>query len=439
MQILFGRKIRFQKNDFTESSDLLENPGTGWYHVYSFEIGALLKDTLKEAKGSLATVSSREQLVLVRINIGAFRGGDISKEGLSYIERILELFHIYGKQIILRFAYDTEGKGMEREPKDASLVIRHMEQLGDIICGYAQDILVLQGIFVGNWGEMHGSKFLDVLCMSKLLCSLNSAVKERCYLAVRTPAQWRAVMSLPMAEKRLKGRVALFNDGLFGSSTDLGTYGEDNAHLPDRCGRMGRSEELRWQREHMENLPNGGEAVGGERIVGYLEAVKEMKELHLSYLNSVWRKDQLEYWREEKVEKPGCFYGLSGYEYIGRHLGYRFVIRDAKLLSGRKLSVEVENCGFAGLCEETECMLIVEDGNGSMERRLLDIDARSFKSGQKTKFAVPFTEVTAGRKSGRVYLRLQRKRDGRNIYFANQEPSDMVLLGEFHNKGFFEF
>lgn len=431
MQTWFGKRIRFQKNDFSESSARLENPGLGWYHVYSFDLCELSEDSFEETKGSLVTVSRKEQLALVRIDIGAFKRSELSKDALLYTERILELFHIYGKQIILRFAYDTVGKGMEREPMELSLIIRHMEQLGGMICKYAEDILVLQGIFVGNWGEMHGSKFLDSLSMSKLLRSLNLASKGSCYLAVRTPAKWRDVMSFQGAKKELKGRVALFNDGLFGSPSDLGTYAQSGGALPDGYGRMGRSEELKWQKEHLENLPNGGEAVMGEQPTGYLEAAEEMKKLHLSYLNSVWQKEQLDYWRAEKVEIPGCFHGLSGYEYIGRHLGYRFVVRNVKALPKKRLRIVVENCGFAGLCEEAECFLIAESEAQSSVSVLLNVDARRWISGQKTTFTIPLPDTVGGRKGDRVYLKLQRKRDGRIIYFANQDSGDKVLLGKY--------
>lgn len=434
MRMWFGRKRRFQKrfrkNDFLESSEPLENPGCGWYHVYSFVIGRTPGDSFEDTIGSLAVASKKEQLVLARIDIGAFRACEISGEALLYIEQILKLFRSYKKQIILRFSYDIAGKGMEREPMELSLIMKHMEQLGCIICKYAEDILVLQGIFVGNWGEMHGSKFLDTENMTKLLLSLHEAVKKSCYLAVRTPAKWREIMSNPKAVQDLSGRVALFNDGLFGSSTDLGTYKENGSFLSRGSGPMGRREELEWQSLHMENLPNGGEALAGEELTGYFQAVKEMQKLHLSYLNSVWQKEQLEYWKKETVKDSGCWNGLSGYEYIGRHLGYRFVIRDVKAVSEEQLRVVVENCGFAGLCEEAGCFLLIERNDEIVSYELLYIDARRWASGKKTQFFISLPGMEE-MKGSRVYLRLQRKRDGRMIYFANQNTGDKVLLGEF--------
>lgn len=61
--------------------------------------------------------------------------------------------------MILRVCYDTEGKGMEREPQRIFVVQRHMQALGSLAERYADAILTVQGVFVGSWGEMHTSRF----------------------------------------------------------------------------------------------------------------------------------------------------------------------------------------------------------------------------------------------------------------------------------------
>ena len=49
--------------------------------------------------------------MLVRFDIGAFRGMSLSEEALEYADEILKCFHSRGKEIILRVLYDTQGKG----------------------------------------------------------------------------------------------------------------------------------------------------------------------------------------------------------------------------------------------------------------------------------------------------------------------------------------
>lgn len=68
--------------------------------------------------------------------------------------------------MILRFSYDLEGKGLEKEPGSIRLVEEHMQQIGEVIREYADDIFAVQGILIGNWGEMHGSRYLTPGCLS---------------------------------------------------------------------------------------------------------------------------------------------------------------------------------------------------------------------------------------------------------------------------------
>ena len=417
-----GRKgARFQKAEFRESNEALGNPGCGWYHVYPFVIRVPSELSLEETKLCISDISRDERLVLVRIDIGDFRAGDIPAEALEDIFRIFDLFHISQKQMILRFTYDSVGKGMEREPQDISIVKRHMNQLGKLICRFASDILVLQGIFVGSWGEMHHSKFLTVFHMSELLGCLYRAVGDSCYLAVRTPEQWRSIMACAGTDPALKKRVGLFNDGMFGSPTDLGTY-----------QAASRQEELEWQSRSVASVPNGGEAVADERPVRCRQAVEEMAKMHLCYLNSSYQQEQLDYWKKERVTLPGCWKGISGYEYIGRHLGSRFVICDAKAHGGQ-MEIVIENCGFSRLHEEAECFLVWEEvweeKSGRTGRRRIDANASEWESGKKTILRIPLPDTGKEAEESRVFFQMRRKNDGRSLRFANQGAGDRVLLG----------
>lgn len=437
MKMRCGKTGKFKKADYSEIWESLENPGCGWYHVYSFGVEkdrnpvSSNPDEADEAGSYLQVVSSGEQLALVRINIGAFRECELSAGALLYIEKILNLFRVNKKQMIVRIAYDTEGKGLGREPLEIGLVKRHIEQLGVLIEKYAEDILVVQGILVGNWGEMHGSKFLSAYSMTELMNTLYAASKGKCYLAVRTPAQWRKIMSCRIAEAGLREKLALFNDGIFGSETDLGTYGAAGRREAGEAESWNREEELSWQSEYMEFVPCGGEVLAGEVMTGYKDAVKDMKKMHLCYLNSVYQQEQLDYW---KAERAGGLGAVNGYNYIGLHLGYRFVIRNVSRAFTGGFQIEIENCGFAGLLEEAVCVLVIKEECGSVLKEQIDTDARQWRSGRKTVLKTVFPEKGVKIQACSVYLTLQRKRDGRILRFANHSVCDMVLLGSFTDK-----
>ncbi len=437
MKILTGfdpvPELNFKKSLGKESSEELGNPGCGWYHIYTFRI---------PSDCELWDSSPGEQLALVLIDIGSFRGRELSEDALLCIRRIFDFFHSLGKQMILRFAYDTEGRGMEREPSSISLVKRHMEQVGGLLGEYARDILVLQGIFVGSWGEMHSSKYLGAGQMSELANTLYFAAAGRCHLSVRTPAQLRTITEHRNTAPALKQGLGLYNDGIFGSETDLGTYGSESRQKTKDTDPWKRAEELEWQAQHMEYVPNGGEALWGKDPVGYRQAVADMQKMHLSYLNSVYHPEILAYWKKQRVTQHGVWSGVSGFDYIGRHLGYRFVVRDVRVskkyelcskgchASQASLLIRIENCGFAGLREEAECFLLIEQGSGKeISVTLPQADPRSWKSGESSVIRAPFPRFKEVFEEGMLFLQLKRKRDGKILRFANEGAEEKVLLG----------
>lgn len=81
--------------------------------------------------------------------------------------------------MILRFSYDLEGKGLEKEPGSIRLVEEHMQQIGEVIREYADDIFAVQGILIGNWGEMHGSRYLTPDAFRTLTDTMIKAVDGR--------------------------------------------------------------------------------------------------------------------------------------------------------------------------------------------------------------------------------------------------------------------
>lgn len=219
----------------------------------------------------------------------------------------------------------------------------------------------------------------------------------------------------------------LFDDGIFGSETDLGTY-------------ENREAALSFLEKEMEGRFVGGEALncldGG--LIGFEQAAADFKRMHLSYLNSSYQPEILEKWKQEKVTEPGPYQGLSGYEYLERHLGYRFVLRNARL-DRRGLEIEIENVGFAAPPEKLECRLRIlgednKEGTRKKEESLavrisVDISGKRWISGQKSRLFVEKEKLVAG---GAVYLELIRQKDGKEIRFANEGAAGLGFLGCFH-------
>lgn len=389
------------------------NPGRGWYRIFYFMLPDL--PDLQELRWSLR---EEETLALAVIHIGAYRDRDLDQEALDNVVRIFEFFRLHRKDLILRFAYDCEGNGLLREPTTFSQVEAHIRQLMPIVRSYTETILVFQGLFVGSWGEMHGSRYLSTEHLRRLNALVEAGVGEHTWLAVRRPCQWRTLHS--PQEKTM--RMGLFDDGIFGSESHLGTFG----HLPKEQARWEDpwcpADELAFEGQLCEAAPQGGEAVFPRQDAcpsgnGVLRRLRQMR---VTYLNSDYDPKLLDVWKQESSAWPG----VSLYGYVGAHLGYRFLVRNVRVKKKQQLLLEiaVENVGFAP-CYEA-CSLTLE--LVTPEKTLVletSWDLRTVMAGTVRHWEWPLPE-----ESGALYLRAQRKKDGREIRFAHEEQTGSRLL-----------
>lgn len=453
------KHLAFDKNkdadiQLKESTRALKNPGCGWYHIYTFDLSK---------ENFLYIDCEEEELVLLLIDIHAFRGCEqIPKEALEYFSSILTFFEQHDKGIILRIVYDTKGQGMENEPSSIKIVKSHMKQLGSIICEHMSKkenlpgkILVHQGLFVGSWGEMHGSKFLSEARMKELSDTFLEATKGSCPIAVRKPVQLRQLSCQKTASNI---NFTLFNDAIFGSETDLGTYGTiRKSAVPDNSERektsWAREDELSWQQSFMQQSFCGGEVLGGmntvsessgntdhpQRTLDWKQVAEDLAKMHVSYLNSIYSKEVLDDWKAHRIMWNGK--DISEYDYIGRHMGYRFTVTHVKIsrvsqekkkqtqsdiqspISKSVITLTIKNTGFANLCEEAVCRLILTENNENIKAFEIKSDPRTWNSGTDTVIECPILQEiwTQQSQQTKLFLQLIRKRDGRIIEWANEE------------------
>ena len=60
-----------------------------------------------------------------------------------------------------------------------------------IVKEFVNHIFVFQGMLIGNWGEMHTSRFLAPTKLKELWKILQEELKQEVFYAVRKPSQWR--------------------------------------------------------------------------------------------------------------------------------------------------------------------------------------------------------------------------------------------------------
>ena len=421
------RSLRFSPAPYTESTGELDNPYIGWYRMYGYR----LSDSQQPDLSPAALEEPLPELILLELNLAGYADRPISPAGLEQLDQILAAWQSAGKQLILRFLYDWDGNGMDAEPEQLSLVLEHMSQAAQVVNRYADCVYILQGVFVGAWGEMHASRHMADEDLTTLAEHLAQAVDPRIFLAVRTPEQWRTVTSCaePLTAElafdgSLAARLGLFNDGMTASETDLGTYVPDGTVPANPYAKRPRQAELLFQNSLCAYVPSGGEAACSTAYNDLPAAIENLAAAHVSYLNGSYSEEVLSKWKGQVYQGRDIFSGISGYDYISRHLGYRYVLRSAGFSpggAGGVLSVSIENVGFAAAYRPFEVSLVLRHRTTG-ERRTLQVqaDPRTWSAGEETRLDIPVQASALSPGSYDAALLIRDPASGREILLANE-------------------
>lgn len=433
-----SKKVRFKSNKFVEINDELVNPDRGWYQIHTFTIGD--KINLKDRE---YTLNGTDSLAFVLIDIHKYRSQALDKKALDTIRSIFQFFVDYRMDMIVRFVYDTIGQCMEREPEDESQVIAHMNQLLPVLNEYAHRIFIYQGLLIGNWGEMHSSKFLSPQRLRRLAEVFTTGLDSSVFMAVRRPAYVRILF--PEGEDVRQSKVGIYDDAILGSPTHLGTFGDQPAKEVRRERSWLPAEEIEYVSALCNRVPYGGEALWTDAKDSLYDTRRSAKlisnyfeKLHVDYLNRIHDVNLMDKLKEYPWTGFGIFRGMSAYDYIGRHLGYRFVMRDVRLkalesdASTLCWEITVENVGYSRAFLESAVTIVGEDEMGVPQE--VDVsgwmELKNVPAGESHVF-----RLMTPRMRGKIYLRASKKSTGQSIYFANKGAGEnlvdaSILLGE---------
>lgn len=419
----------FYRTDYTpaactEISSELANPYTGWYHMYGYVLGADTISNLPDPDSSEDTQESG--LVLLEMNLCRFSDQALSSSALSQLDTILSAWQKNGNQILLRFLYDWDGNAMESEPQSMDQIFQHMDQTAEVVNHYTDRIFLMQGAFVGNYGEMNNSHYLSDENCAALIQHLSDVTDPSIFLSVRTPAQRRRVLNsleVPAEENAFDGslfsRLGLYNDGMLGTANDTGTYGDTPASADTYRSAWIREDELSFQNELCNFVPNGGEVILNNPYNDLENAISDLARMHVSYLNSAYDTAVLDKWKDSVYnDETSIFSGLSGYDYIGRHLGYRYVIRGTSL-DRSSLTIQLENVGFSVNYRRMDLLLTLVSDTGEVLSYPLSDDSRFWTPGNSTELSVslPLRELEKGTYT--VYFQMTDPSLQREIMIAN--------------------
>ena len=149
----------------------------------------------------------------------------------------------------------------------------------------------------------------------------------------------------------------------------------------------------------------------------------------MTYLNKHHDKKLIEWFKRERIEEKGLWNSVSYYDYIGSHLGYRFVIKDAAIYkekNGAYVEITVENCGFAPMYQDTE-IILVSESDGILTETVFEKKLNICYPGEIIAFT---TKIEP--KAGTFFLYARQIIGNRKVLFANrtQEKDGKVYIGE---------
>lgn len=407
------KTIEFDAAPLKESNAFIQNPYQGFYNMY----GYCLTDEDNTAAITLANtiIEKNNPLILLQINLKNFKDQDLSQAALLQLDTLLSSCKNADIKLILRFLYDWDGKAKDTEPSDISQILSHMNSVSDYVNQHKEAVYILQGIFVGNCGEMNNSVYLSNENMQTLINHLHQCIDKDIYLAVRTPAHYRIINNrlVPLEAKEafngtLSSRLSLFNDGMLGSDIDLGTYGttsREGSTTPETKGT--RAEEIQFQNTLCSYVPNGGECVIDNSLNDFDNAISDFRNMHVSYLNCLYDEAVLEKWRNSTYTGNDVFNGMNGYDYISNHLGYRYHISDANISYTRfknrqaQVSIKIKNTGFSPAYKKfTGKFLIIGADNITL---ISDFDNRFINSDSEAEISVNINTDNLSKGSYNLY------------------------------------
>jgi Domain of unknown function (DUF4832)/Domain of unknown function (DUF4874) len=248
------------------------------------------------------------------VRLDQYRNRPLPPELLAKLDRQFQLVRKAGIKVILRFNYNfpTGETDMIKAP-DASLdlTLAHINQLKPLLQRNADVISVLQGGFIGAWGEWHNSgNGLDrPQPKAKILAALLTALPNNRMVQMRYPQDIKSSYPQPLTSANAfrgipQSRVGFKNDCFLSNPSDAGTYEPDLPGLKNYASQIAPF------------IPVGGEtcsATPSQQRTDCPSAQAELGKFHWSYLNVTFYEPALDRWREE-----GC------YAEIARSLGYRF-------------------------------------------------------------------------------------------------------------------
>ena len=363
--------LSFSSSDFTESAEDIINPDQGFYKALKVY---LEPNSFRHASGTT------EQVYHLRCDISQFSeavNGDadqmLTETALNGLDNYLTQIKRENKNVVIRFSYDPEYGGNNDKEASLETIRTHIEQLSNILNNHKDTIIAIEAGMLGPWGEMHGSAIATeenkAIVFGYWLENTNGIP-----IMARTPKAIFAYFGKTLQqmeqftiEPSNPGyRLGIYNDCYLSSDSDKGTYTVD------------RTRETQWLSHQNEHVPFGGETCEAHENSNLEFCLPEMRLLKLSYLNGGYNHNVTDdKWKQIQYNSAfgsdDIFYGITAYDYIKRHLGYRLFIKSISVTYEKygsyTMKIKFGNSGFGNLLKTKKMDIIFTDNQDHVIQR----------------------------------------------------------------------
>lgn len=319
---------------YTASDEHLPNPERGFFtYTESFPHSPVLNASrLRALRDESIT------LIWALYSIGAYRDQDLPDSFLERLDADFAAMRDAGIKCVLRFRYALN---MQEPDAPLEVVLRHLDQLQPVFERNYDVIAAAHAGFIGAWGEWHAStnNLTRLENMRAILFKFMDVLPERA-IQLRYPENKMQIFETSAGltpEQAFDGsylsRTGHHNDCFLASRDDVGTY------------RISPTWEKNYLNKETRYVPMGGETCTPRDGTQYYvcdNALKELAQMHWSYLNRDYYRGILNHWTQE-----GCM------PEIQRRLGYRFVLEEGRFTRSVapggtfRFELDLVNQGFA--------------------------------------------------------------------------------------------
>ena len=342
----------------------------------------------------------------------------------SDVRRYLEETRQKGGTLIVRLGYTWSDRA-GCEPSDFDIVLGHVKELSQIMADYDDVVVGVEAGVAGPWAEMHSSDYCRPEYMNRILktyCDnlspdISILTRTAYYIAAFAGTKSDGLLEmLPFQDKDLK-RFGMYNDGYLGTWWDYGTW----------AGEWTREKGCRLLKT-FDDHPYGGELayVSREWLDNNRERCGDLFDTEKwNIVNIGDRKHSLCAFIADKTFDSAKFRfdgmpdlheydGLDLHKFMYDHMGYRFVVRDARfpkrIKPGKRamIGLKVENTGFGRLLLPSRAEALFVSGGETFAAAVdgSKCDISSIAGSEKRSLPILFT-VPNDMKEGEydVYLR----------------------------------